>query len=594
MARQLPRREARIEALRRLEDPSDEDEDQHSGLQQLPDDDAANTVDSDTSRRDTDEEHYTGDHELPEDDILDQEQLQYSSSDDEEEEDDETPTEDERIRGLTSASGIVWTQNRSHSGRQPQTNIFCGLQGFSRGLHPNSRQEAFEVFFEDSIDCAVRFTNLYGRRLARGNSKEWKMVSADEMRAFIGLHFLAGALKAHHRKLEELWSERDGHPLFISTMSCLRFKQLKQALRFDDPLRRDSVDPLAPIRAVVDLVNFRLKEKYSPGPFITVDEQLVEFHGRVRFRRYIPTKPGKFGIEVYWAVDSDNSFPLRCLVYIGEKTLSQEEKDTSSSIPEAIVYNVSKPFLCKGRNITGDNYFSSLRLCERLIVNQTTYVGTMRQNKRDVPPLSKSTVGRSRGDSVHFYTSGATLCSFWDKGSKPVLIISSQHGHQENRSDAKPDIVTFYNSTKAGVDNLDKLNRTYSSKRKCRRWPYSIFFSLADNVCYAALLLWNSEGNNDSHYEFKRDLAIAMCTPLICRRITIPNLRTSVKAAMERMGFKSNVHLSPYPSNERSQGRCYLCPRAPDRKQRKKCFHCQRFICAVHGQTRCVCNNCAP
>ena len=126
---------------------------------------------------------------------------------------------------------------------------------------------------------------------------------------------------------------------------------------------------------------------------------------------YILSKPGKFEIEVYWAVDADK-FPssLLGLHCIGENTLTQEGKDVSSSIPDAVVCNVSKPFLFKG----------------------------------------------------------ATLCSLWDMGSKPVLVISSQHGYQENRSDIKPDIVAFHSSTKAGVDNVDTLNRTYSSKRKCR------------------------------------------------------------------------------------------------------------------------------
>ena len=587
MARQLPRREARIDALRRLEDESSEEEDQ---LEDLPSDDAANFTNQNFDGDFADISN--AEHELPEDDILDQEDLQQIGLLSEEESDE--ATNDQRVQeGLISASGIVWAQDRSRVGRQPQANIINGIQGFSRGLHPTSREEAFEVFFGDCIECVVRFTNLYGRRLAHAKSKEWKAVNTDEMCAFIGLHFLACALKAHHRKLEELWSERDGHPLFISTMSCLRFKQLKQALRFDDPLRRDATDPLAPIRTVVDSVNFQLKDKYSPGPFVTVDEQLVEFHGRVRFRRYIPTKPGKFGIEVYWAVDADNSFPLRCLVYIGEKTLSTEEKNVSSTIPEAIVCNVTQPFLRKGRNITGDNYFSSLRLCQRLNDNQTTYVGTLRQNKREIPPIARSTVGRQRGDTAHFYTTGITLCSFWDKASRPVLIISSQHGHQENQSSGKPDIVTFYNSTKAGVNNLDKVNRTYFSKRKCRRWPYSVFFSLADNICYAALLLWNSEGNSDTHYKFKRDLAYGLCIPLIRRRATICNLRKSVKDAIGRLGIQLVTPLTP-SVNERSQGRCYFCPRGPDRKQRKKCCACQRFICAAHGHTQTLCQNCLP
>ena len=52
------------------------------------------------------------------------------------------------------------------------------------------------------------------------------------------------------------------------------------------------------------------------------------------------------------------------------------------------------------------------------------------------------------------------MCSCWDKGNKPVLLLFAMHRAQrstENRVAGKPDIVEFYNSTKSGVDNLDKL-----------------------------------------------------------------------------------------------------------------------------------------
>ena len=109
-------------------------------------------------------------------------------------------------------------------------------------------------------------------------------------------------------------------------MSENRFHQIKKHLRFDDKLRRIRDDPLAPVRDIVNQFNVDVNKVYRPGPFICVDEMLLEFHGRVRFRQYIPTKPGKFGIKVYWSVDAENSYPLQCLVYIGEKTLSSEEK----------------------------------------------------------------------------------------------------------------------------------------------------------------------------------------------------------------------------------------------------------------------------
>lgn len=100
--------------------------------------------------------------------VLDQEQLQCFSSGDEEE-NGERPCDDQEVEGLISFNRQVWTQDRSRgaAGRQPQANGFNGHQGFSRGQHPESQKPAFEVFFEDLIDCAVRFINLYGRRLAQ-------------------------------------------------------------------------------------------------------------------------------------------------------------------------------------------------------------------------------------------------------------------------------------------------------------------------------------------------------------------------------------------------------------------------------------------
>jgi len=234
-------------------------------------------------------------------------------------------------------------------------------------------------------------------------------------------------------------------------MSYKRFKQIKKHLRFDDPVRRDRNDVFAPTRLLVDQYNQAVDLLYKPGPFLCVDEMLVEFHGRVAFRQYIPTKPGKFGLKIYWVVDADNSFPLRCLPYIGEKTLTPEEKSCASSLPEAVVRKLVHKYLGEGRCITGDNYFSSLALTQFLLQERTTYVGTVRKNRRELPPASKTTAGRKRGDTQHFYTENATLCSFWDKGTAPVILMSSMHSRQlQNTAEGKSDIVLFYDQGRRG------------------------------------------------------------------------------------------------------------------------------------------------
>jgi len=48
----------------------------------------------------------------------------------------------------------------------------------------------------------------------------------------------------------------------------------------------------------------------------------------------------------------------------------------------------------------------------------------------------------------------------------------------------KPEIITYYNNTKSGVDILDKLVRTYSCKRATARWTVAFFFNLVDIAAY--------------------------------------------------------------------------------------------------------------
>ena len=96
-------------------------------------------------------------------------------------------------------------------------------------------------------------------------------------------------------------------------------------------------------------------------------------------------------------------------------------------------------------------------MINNLLQRNTTYIGTVRQNKRFLPTVAKSTENRQRGDSKHFSTEDITLCSFWDKGKGPVDVLSSMHGAQCNMDaeNGKPDIVKFYNKTKSGVDALE-------------------------------------------------------------------------------------------------------------------------------------------
>uniref|UniRef100_A0A914CTH7 PiggyBac transposable element-derived protein domain-containing protein n=1 Tax=Acrobeloides nanus TaxID=290746 RepID=A0A914CTH7_9BILA len=58
---------------------------------------------------------------------------------------------------------------------------------------------------------------------------------------------------------------------------------------------------------------------FDPGEIITIDESLVEFHGRVAFRQYIPTKAARYGIKIWQLVDRNSLYVYNSIIYDGKR-----------------------------------------------------------------------------------------------------------------------------------------------------------------------------------------------------------------------------------------------------------------------------------
>lgn len=127
------------------------------------------------------------------------------------------------------------------------------------------------------------------------------------MRAFFGLILTAGHLKQNNTNYITLWSKKYGSPIFRGTMSLSRFKLLLRFIRFDDKDTRSirrSTDKLAPIRDIFEEINKMFSRYYVPGSFLTVDEQMIGWRGRCPFMQFLPNKPDKYGMKVFWLCDA--------------------------------------------------------------------------------------------------------------------------------------------------------------------------------------------------------------------------------------------------------------------------------------------------
>lgn len=114
---------------------------------------------------------------------------------------------------------------------------------------------------------------------------------------------------------------------------------------------------------------------------LTVDEQLVTFHGRCSFKTYMPTKPGRYGIKIWTLCDSETSYCLNQDIYLGkEEDVNVREKNLSSKVVTNLVDTLN--INLKGRNVTTDRYFTSLHLAQELLKRDLTCVGTIEKKKK--------------------------------------------------------------------------------------------------------------------------------------------------------------------------------------------------------------------
>ncbi|XP_031162809.1 piggyBac transposable element-derived protein 4-like [Sander lucioperca] len=468
---------------------------------------------------------------------------------------------------------------------------------------------AFELFVTRHIqEIVVTATNIEGLRKC-GNG--WKLMDATDLRGYIGLLLLAGVYRSRNEALESLWHEESGRAIFRATMPLKRFHAFSRLLRFDDRetrAARRAADKLAAIRDVWDAWVRRLPRLYNPGPDVTVDEQLVPFRGRCSFRQYMPSKPARYGLKSWVACDAASSYAWNMQMYTGKSASGGPERNLGARVVLDVTKGLRGP-----RNVTCDNFFTSYELARRLLIERRlTVVGTMRKNKPELPRALLNTKGRALFSSRFAFTPTVTLVSYVPKRHKNVLLLSTLHtGKARVRAtrDAKPDIILHYNSTKGGVDNLDKLVGTYSCRRKTTRWPLAVFHNILDVSAYNAFVLWRElrpqwmRGKLYRRRVFLEQLGRALVTPLIERRSRLPRTEASaalVKALTSRAAAArehregvddddNDDDVEPTaPRVASKRKRCQLCPKTKDRKTYTACGACKRYICG-----RCTRLNCA-
>lgn len=235
--------------------------------------------------------------------------------------------------------------------------------------------------------------------------------------------------------------------MFRAIMSLKTFKYINSVIRFDDVQTRRqqrSADKFLPIRNLFEKWANQLPEFFNPSDCVTVDEQLLGFRGRCRFRQYMPSKPEKYGIKFWLMVCSETSYVWKIQPYLGKAAHESREQNQGQRVVLDLIDGL------KGHNVTMDNFFTSYDLGQKLLSKGITMVGTIRKNKRTIPPKLLECKRKPLYDSTFAFTKDTTLVSYVGRRNKCTILQSTMHHNNYVAPTEKklPEIISYYNKTK--------------------------------------------------------------------------------------------------------------------------------------------------
>ena len=262
------------------------------------------------------------------------------------------------------------------------------------------------------------------------------------------------------------------------------------------------------IRPFLDLLAPAFESNYTLGQNISVDESMIPFKWRLKYKQYIPNKPHSWGIKAFVLADSKSGYTYHLRLYLGSETDSPGYNHT-----ESVVLTLLDGLLGKGHHLFTDRFYTSIPLLDKLTAENTSLTGTIQRNRRLLPPEIKG-LKLKKGETKSF-VHGQNLFLFW-RDKRDIFMASNAHGSemltlpskvpgQPDRK--KPKVVNDYNQAMGSVDEADQLGVYYCFQRKSFKWWKKVFFWLLEVAVVNSYLLHKETVNRPlSHLGFRRSL----------------------------------------------------------------------------------------
>ena len=320
--------------------------------------------------------------------------------------------------------------------------------------------------------------NLPARQYSR--FANWTPVTRYELLKLIAILIAMGIDRRPN--LDDYWSMTTFNytPWYHKIFSRNRFEALYSTMLHassigDEQSKKDKIEPF------LNLLLENIQGAFYPGQDLSLDEMVVKWKGRSKYKMYNPNKPEKYHIKTFGLCDSATGYAYNLLIYFGKETSYKEGLEGGQS--EKVFEYLLRP-LGTGHHIFADRYYTTHSLVRYLTANKTYYTGTLMLNRKNFPPEIKNSKIKHLESKYYRSDAGILLCEWKDKKAKKPVVIVSTHatkGESEITTKrgivlSKPCIIQSYNNAMNGCDRMDQMLSYYNIfNRKTIKWWKRMF-----------------------------------------------------------------------------------------------------------------------
>ncbi|GFO32328.1 PiggyBac transposable element-derived protein 4 [Plakobranchus ocellatus] len=380
--------------------------------------------------------------------------------------------------------------------------------GVSPDVGLNEQSSALECLFAiltgEIITFIIDSINTYAVALCQRNRParrysvflDFQPVTRNEFLRFLAM-LLAMGLNPR-RSVRSFWSNKphEHTPWFARTMPRKRFEALYHTFLHAAGANAEEQEKIEPF---LNKLTQAFQAAFYPSKELSIDEMVIGFHGRWKYKQFNASKPSKYHIKTFGLCDSKTGYVVNLFTYYGANTGYHPDLDPKAAQAIKVFEKLLRP-LEKGHHIYADRFYTSMPLLRYLADKGFHYTGTVDVRRKDFPPEIK-TLKLDYLQMKWYMMEGnwLLLSAFRDKKAKKNVVAVTTEGEvsttaKQRRREVihKPSCIDHYNQCMNGCDRADQQIQYYGlQKRKSYKWWKKIFHFLIEITIVNSSIIFN-------------------------------------------------------------------------------------------------------